>query len=321
MKKSIRTLNYLKSQDGYVSGEKLAESLQISRTSIWKQINELRGLGYEIEASSRNGYRLVKVPDRLYPWEVEEGLKTQCIGRKYIYEEDVSSTMDELWRRALDDPAEGTVVLAESQKKGRGRLRRSWVTPRYKGLYFSCLLVPQLPLSVVSQLTLMVGLACVKALENCADLPFRLKWPNDIYVNEKKLCGILTELNVQPDGMNFVVVGIGLNVNASDTDLLPIATSLCNETGITYDRVKVLHALLASLEDYYFSFCKKGFQSMRDQWNALSLLKGKEVTVEMLNRIFSGVAGDVEDDGALLVETDNGLERVIAGDVFKCKSS
>ena len=216
-----RIIQFLKESDGYISGEEMSQRLNMSRAAIWKYMQELRALGYEIAAVPHLGYQLVTSPDKLLSYEIQSGLNTKIIGKKIIVLETVTSTMDEAFRLGMENCPEGTIVCAEAQSKGRGRLGRAWTSPKGKGLYFSLVLRPSLPLNQLAQLTLMSAVAVAEAIEDISDLKPLIKWPNDILLEGQKLAGILTELRAESDQVKFVVVGVGLNVNSSLNQLIP----------------------------------------------------------------------------------------------------
>ena len=205
-----RIIQFLKMSDGYISGEEISQRLKMSRAAIWKYMQELRAQGYEIAAVPHLGYQLVTCPDKLLALEIQAGLNTKVIGKKIIVMDAVTSTMDEAFRLGMENCPEGTVVCAESQSKGRGRLGRTWSSPKARGLYFSVVLRPQLPLNQLAQLTLMSAVALAEAIESISELKPLIKWPNDLLLEDRKLAGILTELRAESDQVKFVVVGSAL---------------------------------------------------------------------------------------------------------------
>lgn len=321
MKITEKILKLLRHSESYISGETLAQELKISRTSIWKHINELRELGYKVDAVSNQGYCLKSSPDRLYDWELSEVLNTKDFAREYHYYDNLDSTMDTASRLAMDGCSHGTVVLAETQGKGRGRLQREWVSTKYKGLYFSLVLRPELSLNEISKLTLLAGLAVLKTVRKLTSVDCLLKWPNDILVNGKKLCGILTELNAEPDRVNFVVVGIGININNSDKQLLDIATSIYKDSGKKTNRSMFAAELLFTFEQLYLQFLDNGFGLIKEEWSRYCCLWGERVKINRLKDSFEGTAHSLDDDGTLLVRTDHGtIERVLTGDVQRLRA-
>ena len=225
--------------------------------------------------------------------------------------------MDEAFRLGMEGCPEGTVVCAESQTKGRGRLGRIWSSPKNKGLYFSFVLRPSLPLNQLAQLTLMSAVALAEAIEEISDLKPLIKWPNDILLDGNKLAGILTELRAESDQVKFVVVGIGLNVNAAAHQLLAGANSLKVAAGHSFDRVQVFQAILRSLEKWYKKFLHHEFVQVMEEWKKRSATLKKRIRITDSAGMIEGEAVDLDEDGALLIRKDNGIiVKKTAGDVF-----
>jgi len=312
-----RIIQFLKESDGYISGEEISQRLKISRAAIWKHMQELRAQGYEIAAVPHLGYQLVTCPDKLLGYEIQSGLNTKIIGKKIIVLGTVASTMDEAFRLGMENCPEGTVVCAEAQSKGRGRLGHAWMSPKARGLYFSFVLRPSLPLNQLTQLTLMSAVALAEAIEDASGLKPSIKWPNDILLGSRKLAGILTELRAESDQVKFVVVGIGLNVNASAYQLTTGATSLKVAAGRSFDRAQVFQVVLRSLEKGYLKLLHHEFDQVMEEWKKRSATLHKRVRITDSAGIVEGQAIDLDEDGALLIRKDNGLiVKKSAGDVF-----
>jgi BirA family transcriptional regulator, biotin operon repressor / biotin---[acetyl-CoA-carboxylase] ligase len=312
-----RIIQFLKESDGYISGEEISQRLKMSRAAIWKHMQDLRAHGYEIAAVPHLGYQLVTCPDKLLAYEIQSGLNTKIIGKKIIILDTVVSTMDEAFRLGMENCPEGTVVCAESQSKGRGRLGRVWASPKNKGLYFSFVLRPHLPLNQLPQLTLMSAVALAEAIEDISDLKPLIKWPNDILLGSRKLAGILTELRAESDQVKFVIVGIGLNVNTSARQLITGASSLKVAAGHSFDRAEVFRAVLRSLEKWYLKLLHHEFARVMEEWKQRSATLKKRIRITDPNGAIEGEAIDLDDDGALLIRKDNGLiVKKTAGDVF-----
>src|SRR6202142_2836025 len=244
MTTDAKILSALRENPDGVSGAELAEQLKISRAAIWARIEELRKLGYDIEASPHFGYRLVSSPDALHADDLLARLgKTKIIGRDIRVFEQTTSTNDVIEKLARDGVKEGAVVFAESQTKGRGRLGRKWISPERKGLWFSVLLRPDLRPQEATQLTVASATALRRAIQSATGLQPEIKWPNDILIGGKKVAGILTELNAELDKVRYVILGIGIDVNL-DANEFPVelkknATSLKIENGETVSRAKL----------------------------------------------------------------------------------
>ena len=307
--------------DAPVSGAELAESLGISRAAIWARIQELRDLGYEIHASPHEGYRLRSVPDVLHADDLLALLQPGAVvGRDIRVFQETTSTNDVVDKLGRDGVKEGVVVFAESQTKGRGRLGRTWVSARGKGLWFSVLLRPPLAPQAATQITVASATAMARALRQVSGLRVEIKWPNDVLVKERKICGILTEMTAELDKINFIVLGIGVNVNLAPADFPPdlrkIATSLLVETGRPMRRSDLATAILRELDSDYARVRSGRFETVADEWEANCTTIGRDVEIACGNRIVHGRAESLDSEGALLVRTQHGhLERIIGGDV------
>lgn len=315
-----KILKILRESDDAVSGQFIADELGISRTSIWKHINELRDLGFDISASKNTGYKIESEPDTLNAWDLDPYLDTKSFGREYYYHQSLGSTMDEASRKAIDGAAHGTVVLAETQDNGRGRLRREWFSKEGVGLYFSIILRPDISLMEISKLTLVAGAAVAAALKIETEIDLSLKWPNDVLVEDKKICGILTELNAEADRVNFVVVGVGINVNTPKAELIDTATSVLVEKLEQFNRARLLATILNEFECLYSDFIRDGFADIQPVWHALSSMWDERVKISMANEEFEATAYDLADDGTFLVKCDDGQIRpIMTGDITRLR--
>ena len=306
----------LKGHTESLSGEELSRELRVSRAAVWKNIQELRRLGYKIEAATNSGYRLLNSPDKLFPWEIQAGLATVFFGKTVFYQDEVHSTMDEAFRLAREGAAEGTVVCAETQIKGRGRMGRGWVSPKGKGIYLSLIVRPMLPLSEVAKLTLLTSVAVCESLCHISGLDIKIKWPNDLFLKEKKIAGILTELNAEVDRVNFVIIGIGINVNTSVRQIPDIATSLKIGAGRDFSRVQVIQKILENFERHYKVSQREGFASALMRWRERSCTLGRRVVLHDSGKAWEGTAVDLADDGGLLIRNSQGkIFKRMTGDV------
>jgi len=312
-------LKELKEQN-HVSGEQLAKKFNISRTAIWKHVNELRKMGYQIESHPHYGYVLTKSTDLLVPEEVSFDLDTSVIGKHIVHFSEVPSTQDIADKMARDGAEEGTCVIAERQTSGRGRRSRNWASPFKDGVYISIILRPNLkPLHII-QIPLIAGVALVKAIQKTTNLEASIKWPNDIFLSGRKVAGILTEVNCDIDTVHYIVLGMGINVNTRSTTLprevKGIATSLSQECGHEVSRVDFLKNLLAELEKAYGEFVANGFEQIGSQWMAYNNTIGSIITVNDGQNVFEGKAIRIDEDGFLIIETNNRqMQRIISADV------
>jgi BirA family biotin operon repressor/biotin-[acetyl-CoA-carboxylase] ligase len=309
------------SGDKPVSGADLSSQLGVSRAAVWARVEELRSLGYEIEASPHLGYKLVGVPDVLHADDLISRLgKTRVIGRDIRVFQETTSTNDIIEKLARDGVKEGVVVFAESQTKGRGRLGRKWASPAKKGLWFSLLLRPDLRPHETTQLTVASATALRRAIEAQSGLEPEIKWPNDILVHGKKVAGILTEMNAEVDRVKYVIVGIGVDVNLSQRDFPPelkkIATSLKIETGKAVSRAELAVNILRELDIDYQRVRANDFDEVAEEWEKHCATIGEEVVIRTGPREIRGRAESLAEDGALLLRTEHGRpERIVGGDV------
>ncbi len=311
-----KIIRLLRTHEGYISGEEMSHKLHLSRAAVWKYVQDLRGKGYDIEAVPHLGYRLLSAPDRLFPYEIQHGLRTGYLGGKIYYYEVISSTMDEAFALGRKGCPEGTVVCAESQTKGRGRLGRSWHSPKSKGVYMSIVLRPALSPWEVPKLTLLTAVALVEAIHKSTGLSPSIKWPNDLQIKGKKVAGILTELWAEADRVGFLVVGIGLNVNTPLSMLPPEGTSLKKEVGRPVSRVVVTRHILESLEEWYERIKGEGFLPVAQRWRELSATLHRWVKIVEHNEVIEGEAVDIDEDGGLLIKQDGRkIIKKMAGDV------
>ncbi|NQT90039.1 MAG: biotin--[acetyl-CoA-carboxylase] ligase [Candidatus Omnitrophica bacterium] len=302
--------------DTHLSGEDISSKLDISRSALWKHIEKLRNLGYEFDAVPHLGYRLSKVPDKLYAYEISHGLKTDRFGKEVVYYDRVGSTNNIAYDLAQKGAKEGTVVIAEAQNKGRGRLSREWVSPKHKGIYMSVILRPEIAPFQASKITLTSAVSVATAIRDETGIPAVIKWPNDIFVDAKKVSGILTEMEAECDSVKFLVLGIGINCNTKLSELPKGAGSLLAAGGEAVSRVGLTRTILEKLEQNYKLFTKEGFSPMITEWRNLSTTLGKRVRATCMHKKIEGEAMDIDSDGALIVRLDNGFrERILAGDL------
>jgi BirA family biotin operon repressor/biotin-[acetyl-CoA-carboxylase] ligase len=317
-----KILNALRSAgEAGVSGAALSDQLGISRAAIWAHIEDLRALGYEIEASPHFGYRLLSSPDLLHADDLMARLgTTRVIGRDIQVFHETTSTNDVIEKLAHDGVKEGVVVFAESQTRGRGRLGRKWISPANKGLWFSVLLRPGLTPQETTRLTVASATALRRAVASHTGLNPEVKWPNDILVHGKKIAGILTELKAELDRVNYVILGIGVDVNLTASDF-PVelrrhATSLRVELGKPLSRPDLAVAILRELDHDYARLAAGEFAAVADEWEEHCATIGHEIAIRTGRRQVRGRAESLGEDGALLLRTEHGhLERVMGGDV------
>ncbi|MFD3258887.1 biotin--[acetyl-CoA-carboxylase] ligase [Paenibacillus lentus] len=316
-----RLLDMLLSRPGeYVSGEEISRKLSISRTAVWKQINKLREEGYEFEAVSRKGYRLVSKPERLEYSALLQAMDTTSFGQRLKLLDVTTSTQEEVRLLAEQGANEGTLVIAEEQTIGRGRQGRRWHSPAGKGIWMSLLLRPQLPLSAAPQLTLLSAVAVCRAIRAVTGIGVGIKWPNDLLVQGRKVCGILLESVGEDEMIRYCIAGIGIDANLETDDLpselVPIATSLQIESGRKVDRAVLIGAVMAEMEKLYGLYMEEGFAPIGHLWEALSVTTGQQITVKTAQGEVSGRAMGLDKNGGLLVmQGDDKLTTIFSGEV------
>jgi BirA family biotin operon repressor/biotin-[acetyl-CoA-carboxylase] ligase len=305
----------------FVSGALISRELQVSRTAVWKNINGLRDAGYVIEAVPSRGYQLISTPNILSEEEVREKLHAAIIGRRLVCLSETVSTNADAFHLAEEGAVEGTVVIADAQSGGKGRMGRVWSSPPGINLYCSVVLRPTVKPYQAPQLTFLSAVAVARAIELTTALKPEIKWPNDVLINGCKVAGLLNEMSSETDGINFVILGIGVNLNMTAaqfiTGLRTPATSLLLEQGRPASRAQFCASMLNELDRLYNDFLSCGFGPVRDEWQQRCNANGHEVSVsdggaETIRGMFDGI----DSDGALLVRLPNGVvERILSGDV------
>ncbi|OGF51087.1 MAG: biotin--[acetyl-CoA-carboxylase] ligase [Candidatus Firestonebacteria bacterium GWA2_43_8] len=319
--KEEQILGLLKaSRENYVSGEELSKKFGVTRAAIWKNMHSLMEQGYKIESHTHSGYKLISSPDKVLAVEIKDGLQTKYIGRELYCFNEAGSTNALAMKLAEDSAPEGAVVIAEAQTGGKGRLGRKWISPSGAGLWFSIILRPRLSPQDSSKLTFIAGLAVLDAIQSVTGLKAGLKWPNDVLINGKKVCGILTEIKSGPDLIEYQVIGIGVNVNLNLRDLpaplRELATSLSVEAKKEVPRLLLLKEILKNIEDGYELFKREGFAPFLARWKEHSVTLNKKVKVAGLLESFEGQALDIDEDCALILRLVSGeKKRVLSGDV------
>jgi BirA family biotin operon repressor/biotin-[acetyl-CoA-carboxylase] ligase len=297
-------------EGGYLSGEALSKELKVSRTAVWKQIKKLESLGYTIEASRRLGYRLAGKPSKLILPQLLDKLRLTSFIQSVKLLDSVDSTQNIAQRLAEEGAPEGTLVIAEQQTSGRGRLGRSWISPMGKGVWMSLVLRPDIPLQFASQLTLLTAVALCRGLKSLAPLEIGIKWPNDLLIDGKKISGILLESTAEEDRLRYVIAGIGVGVNLAEEDypaeLRGAATSLRIVLGRPVDRADVIAAFVTQFEQLYAAYRQSGFAPIRTLWEALSVTLHKRAKLITPGGTIEGTPIGLDERGALLVEQSDG---------------
>ncbi len=305
---AMEILDFLR--QGEVSGEEIANKLGVSRTAVWKAISKLKKFGYNIETRKKVGYKLVSAPD-LSPYEVAEACRKSGAA-DFIKEIHYYTETDSTNQRAKEEMRDGLLVIAEKQSAGRGRLGRKWSSDE-GGLYFSLVISPGLPIDDLPKITLLSGVAVCEAL---SFVNAKLKWPNDVLTDGKKVCGVLSEIGGEVDSP-LVIVGIGINVNNPvPEELKEKATSLKEVTGRELNRAEILKKTLQEFSKYYKLLLNSKWNEIRQRWRELSDSIGKEVVIRLANREYRGLVIDIDESGGLLLKTEDKIERVYSGECF-----
>lgn len=314
-----RILRFLMASNSYTSGEALSRELGVSRTAVWKVINKLKEEGYKIDSIRNKGYKLMEETEGLYEESIRVNLPENSRFRTVKIYETVDSTITEAKRLKMDGKMNEGLIIAQQQTDGKGRRGRTWVSSDEKGIWMSMLLTPDIPPSKASMLTLLAGLSVVEAIKTTTALKAQIKWPNDIVINGKKVCGILTEMSAQLDYINYVVVGIGINVNHSQMDesIAEIASSLKMITGSSVSRMALLTQVLQSFEALYDSFIKTmSLDFVIEAYNEACINVGMALKVESYGEVRYGRGVRVDSEGQLIVAGDDGESfSVNAGEV------
>ena len=317
MKEEI--LRLLRSADGYISGQELCNRFGVSRTAVWKAINQLKEAGYEIEAQQNKGYRLMAAPDLMTEAEIKSLMHTEWVAKEVLYFDTIDSTNTKAQELAEKGYPSGTLVVADKQESGKGRRGRSWVSPSGTGIFMTLMIKPDINPNNASMLTLVAALAVAKAITSVTGEEALIKWPNDIVVNSKKVCGILTEMNAQFAYINHIVVGIGINVHNESfpEEISQMASSLMIEAGgKRFHRAQIIAETMSYFEQYYDTFLKtQDLSALVREYDELLVNMNKAVRVLDPKEPFDGKAMGITPKGELIVDTWESRKLVSSGEV------
>lgn len=307
---------------GFISGGEIARQFNVTRTSVWKYIEELRSEGYVIEASTRKGYRLLSMHDCLNAFEIENELNTSIVGRHVVFLTSIDSTNSYAKRLALDGAEDGTVVVAAKQTKGRGRLGRSWESPLDKGIYISVLLRPAMEPAETPVLTLAAAVAVSNAISEATGISTGIKWPNDLVIEGKKVCGILFEMSSEADRVSNIILGIGINYSQTDGDFpvelrdRAISLKTVSREPTLFSRLSIIRSVLRQLDNVINMILNGNEAQVLEMWRKRSVTIGRQVSFTLKNTEYTGVATDITRDGKLSVECSDGVRReLLSGEV------
>lgn len=311
-------LKMLRETDSYVSGQELCNKFGVSRTAVWKAINQLKENGYEIEAVQNKGYHLLSAPDIMDKTELESIHATEWAGCEIYYFGSIDSTNTKAKELAEEGHPSGTLVVADRQTAGKGRRGRSWESPSGIGIFMTLMLKPEINPNHASMLTLVAAMATTRAIRRVTGVPAMIKWPNDIVMNGKKVCGILTEMSAQFDYINHIVIGIGINVHNEDfpEEIAQTASSIYLESGQHIHRASLIEAFLEEFEDVYVEYLKtEDMEGLMKEYDAMLVNRGRQVRVLDPKEPFEGKAMGITKKGELIVDTWESRKLVSSGEV------
>jgi BirA family transcriptional regulator, biotin operon repressor / biotin---[acetyl-CoA-carboxylase] ligase len=302
-----------------ISGEKIAHEIGVTRSTVWRWINRLRSVGVKVRGHARSGYRIERIPDVLVADLLGRQLRGTIFGKRICHFFKVDSTNRVALEMGFAGEPHGAIVVAEEQSAGRGRAGRAWISERSAGIYMSLLLRPAMTPAQAPMLTLAAGLAARDAVAEMAGDAVDIRWPNDVLLDGKKVCGILTEMHAEPDRIRFVVVGIGVNVNQAQMpdEISKIATSVRIATGKSQSRIEIAARLLRQFESYYNQLLAKGAAPLIARFAQVSsYAKGKNIRVTTAQETFVGKTAGLDASGLLRVTRENGkTETLLAADI------
>ena len=318
MEMKDKVLTFLKEQKEYRSGEEISQKLGVTRAAVWKCIKKLQVEGYEIESSTKKGYRLMETPNIITAGEIKHDLKTQILGQTIYYKDVIGSTNNKAKELAREGAAEGMLVIADQQSSGKGRLGRIWESPAGTGIWMSLVLRPNILPQYASELTLVAGLSLCEVINEITGLEAKIKWPNDIVVNGKKVCGILTEMSAEMEGINYIILGVGVNVNMSYfPETLPYASSLAIEGKGEYCRRAIIQGFLERFEGDYIKYKKQlSLEAFLERYEKSCITLHKKVKLIMGDTEIIADAESISKEGALVVLLEDGTrQEVVSGEV------
>jgi len=304
----------------YISGQILSEKLNISRSAVWKHMNELKKDGYSIEGVPKKGYRIIGFPAKVSENTLQWGLNTKWMGHTIIHKKTTSSTQLIMHELALENQKHGTVVVADKQLNGKGRMNRAWFSAENKGIWMSILLRPSISPHLAPQLTLLAATVLAEVISSFTELKVQIKWPNDILINRKKVAGILTEMQAEQDQIQYIVLGIGVNILQEKDDLphelRSKATSLKLETSTEWDIRELIQAILVQFEKTYELYMDAGFSKIKRLWEYYGFKIGERILIKTLKEEWKAIFYGIAEDGALLVKnTDDSIEKIYSAEI------
>ena len=319
----VKVLSFFQTHDSeYLSGQDLSDVLKISRVAVWKHIKKIQTLGYKIESKQKLGYRLIDNTEKLLPWEITRDLKTKLIGKRVYYFEEIDSTQNFAQNIAADKKENGTIIIAEKQTSGRGRLDRKWTSPK-GGIWFSLIIHPKFDVSSSTLIPILSAVALSKSIKSVLDIETEVKWPNDITMNGKKVAGVLVDASFQTNSIDYLILGIGINFDIDAKKLEKRLTKTPNFYGIDSLRGKenktppktLLKEFLLQFEKNLFQLDKGEKSKIIKEWTKRAAGIGKKITINTSNGKISGISQGIDNDGALKIKTRNEIKKIYVGDV------
>ena len=319
----VKVLSFFQTHDSeYLSGQDLSDVLKISRVAVWKHIKKIQTLGYKIESKQKLGYRLIDNTEKLLPWEITRDLKTKLIGKRVYYFEEIDSTQNFAQNIAADKKENGTIIIAEKQTSGRGRLDRKWTSPK-GGIWFSLIIHPKFDVSSSTLIPILSAVALSKSIKSVLDIETEVKWPNDITMNGKKVAGVLVDASFQTNSIDYLILGIGINFDIDAKKLEKRLTKTPNFYGIDSLRGKenktppktLLKEFLLQFEKNLFQLDKGEKSKIIKEWTKRAAGIGKKITINTSNGKISGISQGIDNDGALKIKTRNKIQKIYVGDV------
>jgi BirA family biotin operon repressor/biotin-[acetyl-CoA-carboxylase] ligase len=319
----VKVLSFFQTHDSeYLSGEDLSDVLKISRVAVWKHIKKIQSLGYKIESKQKLGYRLISETEKLLPWEITKDLKTKTVGKRVYYFEEIDSTQNFAEQIALDEKENGTIVVAEKQTAGKGRLDRKWTSPK-GGIWFSLIIHPKFDVSTSTLVPIAGAVALAKAIKNTLNIDVSVKWPNDITLNGKKVAGMLVDASFQANNIDYLILGIGINFNIDAKKIEKKLSKSANFYGVNSLRKKddstppkiLLREFLVQFEKILIQLNKGEKAKIVKEWTKKADKIGKKISINTSDGKISGVAQGIDKDGALKLKTSKGIKKIFVGDV------
>ena len=320
----VKVLKFLQTHNTeYLSGQDLSDVLRISRVAIWKHIKKIQELGYVVESKQKLGYKLISNSDLLLPWEITSGLKTKIIGQQAYIFDSLDSTQNQALKMAGDPANDGSVIIAEKQTGGKGRSGRKWVSPK-GGIWLSLILYPKFDISITTLFPIASALALSKAIEQVFKISPELKWPNDLTIKSKKLAGMLVDVSLESNKIEKLVLGVGINFDVDVKGIEKTLKKTPNFYGVASlgehkKEVKasyLVQVFFIELEKIYESLNKKDIKKIISEWTERSSTIGKEIEIDTVNGKIKGKAIKIDDDGALVINSNNKMTKIIAGDII-----